>query len=645
MNISRVGNEPAICFAFSELCRYLKLIQKDLFIKQCIEPYKENSEKLYIGICPEFDAFLPEVKNKELDDGIYINVVNGSGIISGTNPRSVLIAVYRFLKELGAAWVRPGPDGEILPNALPETYSVQIREAAAYRHRAICIEGAISCDHVRNMIDWIPKASMNGYYTQFFTPFTFFDRWYTHLGNPTLPKESFTYDDSVGIQRVMEEDIAQRGLIYYAVGHGWTCKPLGMPSLGWYEDDTVYPDSVTSKFALINGKRELWKGLPLNTQLCYSNPEVQELMSDAVLEYCKSNPNVDYVAIALADGENNHCECEECQKKRLTDFYIMILNKIDSKLTAAGLSTKVTFTVYVDLLWPSLEEKILNEDRFVLKFCPITRTYTKKYADYDKNEKITLPPYVKNKLVFPQRVEENVAFLKARQASFGGDCTIFDYHLMWDHMGDPGYYRCAEILFADAQGLDELDLNGFISCQLQRAAFPSGLPLEMMATGLWNKKAVFEEEAKRYFKSAFGKDGEKVRIYLETLSREFVPPYARGELPVANPEVVQSVESGKTTVRNFQSTIEENIAATEGNVRQSWIYLKYHTQLALLYGDLLIAVASGNDDAVSPCYEELLAYTHSIEMEVHNVFDVCKYGEIIRRILTNLGKRHLVRYI
>jgi len=202
MDISRIGNNETVKFACSELCRLLKKANGRLLIKECVEKaFCEDSHKLWVGISPEFSEFLPDVQDKNLDDAIYIDVKNGKGVITGSNPRSVLIAVYRFLKEIGFAWVRPGEDGEIIPKELPTEYEVKVSEAAAYRHRAVCIEGSVSYDHVRNIIDWIPKASMNGYYIQFRVPFTFFERWYNHKDNPLLQPEGMTYEDVAAIMR------------------------------------------------------------------------------------------------------------------------------------------------------------------------------------------------------------------------------------------------------------------------------------------------------------------------------------------------------------------------------------------------------------------------------------------------------------
>jgi len=634
MELARVGASETVRFAFTELCRYLQLAAPGQMIRElAFDTYDANTQKLWIGMSADFSKQLPPVDDPDRDDAIYIDVTNGVGIITGTNPRSVLIAVYRFLKELGFAWIRPGKDGEIIPTSIPASYSVHVCEKASYRHRAICIEGAVSYEHVKNMIDWIPKASMNGYYIQFRVPHTFFDRWYSHRDNPKLEKEPLTYEDVIGMQQMLEDEIAKRSLMYHTIGHGWTCEPFGIKGLGWDRVADDLPDDVREKLALVDGKRELWGGIPLNTSLCYSNPEVRDIMSSAVCDYCKTHPNADYVHVWLADGTNNNCECDECQKKRPSDFYIMILNEIDRKLTEAGIDTKIVFLMYVDLLWVNLEGTLNNPDRFLMMFAPITRSYTTKYTDFDTEEVVSLPPYVRNKLVFPKRVEENVAFLRSWQEKYHCDSVDFDYHLMWDHLKDPGYYRCAEILFADAQGLDKIGLNGYISCQLQRAAFPTGLPLTMMAKGLWDKHADFDTAAADYFRTAFGTGWELAKDYLKSLSELFVPPYVRNELERINPHVAESAKQAKEMILSFIRTINACCSAETGSVKQSWKYLKYHAELNLLYADVLIAAASGSD---SECVEKgklLFDFAQTIEPEVHSVFDVFEYIRTISILL------------
>ena len=65
------------------------------------------------------------------------------------------------------------------PKTLPEK-DVFVNEKPSYRHRAVCIEGAVSYEHVADMIDFLPKIAMNGYFVQFKKPYVFFERWYDH---------------------------------------------------------------------------------------------------------------------------------------------------------------------------------------------------------------------------------------------------------------------------------------------------------------------------------------------------------------------------------------------------------------------------------------------------------------------------------
>ena len=50
-------------------------------------------------------------------------------------------------------------------------------------------KGATPYQDLLNMIDWLPKMGVHGYFLQFLIPFTFFDRWYSHADNPYLAKE------------------------------------------------------------------------------------------------------------------------------------------------------------------------------------------------------------------------------------------------------------------------------------------------------------------------------------------------------------------------------------------------------------------------------------------------------------------------
>ena len=175
-------------------------------------------------------------------------------------------------------------------------------------------------------------------------------------------------------------------------------------------------------------------------------------MTDAITEYCKVNKHVSILHFWLSDGYNNHCECENCVQKRPADWYMLILNELDEKLTAAGVDTKIVFLIYHGLLWEPVEIKLNNPDRFIMMYAPISREYGKDYTEsLEYNEE--LPPYVHNKCVAPTSLNQNMAHLRRWQEGFKGDSFSFDYHLMWAHLSDPGYERCARNLFNDMRDL------------------------------------------------------------------------------------------------------------------------------------------------------------------------------------------------
>jgi hypothetical protein len=143
------------------------------------------------------------------------------------------------------------------------------------------------------MIDWAPKVGFNGFFIQFREAFTFFDRWYSHRNNPIKKKDSFSLEQAREYVRLAVKEIQKRGLIYHAVGHGWTSEALGIPGLGWDPGTYTLKPELTQYLAEVNLKREFWQGVPLNTNLCYSNIEVRNLIVENIISYLHKHPEVD----------------------------------------------------------------------------------------------------------------------------------------------------------------------------------------------------------------------------------------------------------------------------------------------------------------------------------------------------------------
>ena len=109
IRFGQIGEHPVIAFAVSELCKYLKKMDPKLVV-DVLQTHKVQEtfrDIIWVGCDPQWAERLPKVNDAALDDAIAVDVQNRNGYITGTNERSVLLAVYRFLKALGCDWVRP----------------------------------------------------------------------------------------------------------------------------------------------------------------------------------------------------------------------------------------------------------------------------------------------------------------------------------------------------------------------------------------------------------------------------------------------------------------------------------------------------------------------------------------------------------
>lgn len=116
-------------------------------------------------------------------------------------------------------------------------------------------------------------------------------------------------------------------------------------------------------------------------------------------------------------------------------------------------------------------------------------------------------------------MEENLAFLNGWKQVFGGDSFIYDYHYMWNLFRDWGDFYEARVLWQDIRNLEEIGLNGYMSCQETRAFAPTGLGMFILSETLWKKEQDFGELVDKYFQLAYGEHGEEIRSYVEKLSR------------------------------------------------------------------------------------------------------------------------------
>ncbi len=621
-----IGKDRTVRFAAAELRRYLRKVTGKTFAV-----VDTDNPTFTVGLADVLGIDVPHGL-KEADDWVRVKETASGYLLTGVNPRSVLFAVYRYLEACGCRWLRPGRNGEVIPKLRSlRVRGVDINERPDHRYRTICIEGASSVEHVTNMIDWLAKKGFNGYFIQFQRATVFFERWYSPPDNREREKES--YDLEAVIRRVVKE-ITKRGLIFERMGHGWTCIPIGLHDEGCTQIE--HPELAPEQrrmLAKVNGKRKLHNGVPSDTNLCYSNRQVRRTMAKSVVDYARENPEVDVVHLWLADQRNNNCECSNCGKMRVSDWYVELLNDVDVALAKAGLDTRIVFLIYVDLLWPPKRRRIRNPDRFILMFAPITRSFASSFEQAAGTD-TKIKPYRCNKLQFPRSVAENVAYLREWKKVFDGDGFDFDYHCLSACYSDLAQVTISRTLFNDIRGLNDIGLHGFNSCQAQRQWFPHSLMMNVLAETLWNKNRSFKSIVDHTFADAFGRSGAKVAKFFVDMSRLGKPFFESIYYPVYDGSRkgpgLKNIPKMQAAVTAIKPVAKRQVGAQTGTVRQSWKYLVHYLEIMELLLPARAAYLQAAPDT-GERFDRVYDYVYRHQRALHTVLD----GGMFTRMLSS----------
>ena len=573
--------EP-VTFAASQLSAYLGRMLAD----------EAGALTVALEVRPDPDPDPADCFSVELDET--------GGTIAGNSGRAVLLGVYDCLRRLGCRFPAPVKGCEVVPAITREALSQRYRHRASFRHRGVCIEGANSRENVLDFIDWLPKVGYNSFFLQFKSPYIFYDRWYRHRGNPLREAEPFSPADALAWMDEAEREIRRRGLLLHKAGHGWTGEVLGCEALSWDVSPLPLPEDKRPFAALVDGVRDLYQGVPANTNLCFSSGDAVDAFAALVADYARENPNVNYLHVWLADVYNNVCECEECQASTPSDQYVELLNEIDRRLTAGKLDTKIVFLLYQELLWPPIRARLANPERFVLMFAPISRTFERSYKTV--SELPPVPRYVRNQIELPTNLPQNLAFLRGWQKAFQGDSFVYDYPLGRAHYGDFGYVKLARVISGDVKWLEALGLNGYVSCQELRAGLPNFFPNYVLGRTLMDASLDVNELMGEYFAAAYGEDWPVAADYLFQLSALSSTDYVNGKGPRRQEQISSRMETVRELCLDFTSTLDAH-RTPQGWRTPFWQALDYHRSYVLKLARAWRHLALGEEEKADESWQ------------------------------------------
>ena len=627
-------------YLLSELEKYVNKVTRGQTSVNITED-KTADGLLVFGLLDDLGLDTGDLKDPFIEDIIDINVKNGVGHIAGSNERSVLMALYKYLYFAGCRFLRPGDDGELIPYRDLTDFECVYRKKADSNFRGQCTEGAASYEHYRDVVYWSPKVGYNMFMIEGFVPYTYMHKWYGHIGNTALRQKGQVTDYDFLEKQIalLEKDIQRTGLQFHNLGHDWMFLKFGVK-----RKHDALPEESYRYLALRNGRREIKKSL-FYTQLCYSDPEVRKRLCDFVVEYLEKKPYIDYIHLWLADSRNNDCECENCVKMHPSDWYVVLLNDIEKRMTEKGLKTRLVFIQYVETVRPPEKMRLEHPGKFTL-LTAIGLDYTKGYVKEKYEGEI--PVYVRNDYKgFPSSLALRWTdeWLKIHG---GMSSMVFEYRYYIDHYNDAGYMRVAKETYRDMKLLRKMGFSGNMSDQTPRSFLPTSLPMLIEAQTLFDLDTDYESFVNDYFDSAFGKDGAKVRGYLETLSELFSPHLIRrgGWVPVEdagtanvdavtdtwqnNPEYVAKLKKLPKAVDEFLPVIEKNMQLENECQALSWKYLGYHAKLVCGISDVLATAGAGDIETAQQKFNAFIDEISLFELEIHRVFDMFLFNRHFR---------------
>ena len=633
--IYKITSNPTVDFEAEELKKYLRMM-----MPRCgeitIERKLDATTDFRLGLMQDFGLDVSEADDVRLDDIVHIDTDENGGIIAGSNPRSVLLAVYRYLQENGCRWLYPGIDGEYIP--ITEIKPTKYHHMADCRYRGQCNEGAEYQPNMMEAIDWTPKVGMNIFMIECFAP-SYYNYYYNHRFNTANREpEPVTKETLVQWKKQCEAEIAKRGLQFHDIGHGWTTKGLGidpetdLPVEEW-EARPEFP-AAQPYLALYDGKRTVYKGHPWLTNFCMSNPEARRLVTKAIVDYAESSTNVDFLHVWLAYSVNRQCQCEECAKKSVSDWYVILMNDIDDELTKRKLDTHIVFINYYDTLSAPLTETFKNPKRFTILLAPITRTYTEGVAE--KPLTIKAPVFERNKVDLPKENDIGIACAKAWKEKCDVDVIVYEYHFWVNQVYEPTGIKFAEIINQDIKGYKYHGFGGTIEDGSQRSFFPNGFAFYTYGQTLFDTYLDFEALKEDYFRHAYGEDYKEVLAFLEKIADCLDHKYIAGERSANeavgqyyNPALADKFRAVKGIIEEFKPFYEahKNMPMRVQTVSYR-LFNRYLEYLEGLSEVLTLRCFGAGKEAKARCMQFMRDFG-KYEIEIERYFDICIFGKAV----------------
>lgn len=585
-----------------------------------------KSADFVLGTFGSLSGFVPDLPADDPgQDEIIVRSRGRQLILAGSNPRSVLFAVYTYLERLGFAWIVPGREGEIIPKLgrIPVD-GFDLRHRAALRHRGFALAGAYDVNQGEAFIAWMARNRFNHFFLEGDTC----RPWFEKVVGPQPAARIRAWD------RRIDRAVKDRGLILERMGHGWTRWALGVPP------GAARPPS----FRLTAGRNRLIArnadGTPrrsFHAQLCLSQPASHAAMTKRVCQYAKTHPEVDVLGVWMADGFNNWCECPDCAKTHPSDLWVRLINRLAREVYRVRPDLKIEVLGYCTLMEPPHTAIDNSRGNVIMMYAPFLRCYLHRLNDprcVSDQPLQTFPPV--NRLHHPMN-GEFFTFFKGWRQQFSGVNYVFDYYGWLPIKRDIFEGNVPEAACADLTSYPGHGITGWVDCSRAQSFWPTPLMRWLQARAAWDQATDYATERRRLLKLTFGTHAALADRYLNLVYACLLPDrHGREEERAFSPVKVARF---RRALPGLIRALDLAAVACRGRERRFLKRLLVHARFTGLHVTELLAEAAGRWDAAKRWAEAMYAEARRNRRVLEGAADWPEFEWLRRDTLKRLDRK------
>ena len=489
------------------------------------------------------DVILHSENTDRFQDSFSLRSRDGKLYITGSNGRSVLYGVYKYLKHFGFAFLYPGPEGEILPKDPSFTLEgFDLQETASRTFRGMYFrpyfrpttlpdeqQRITDCLH---FVSFLAKNQYNLLFMEGYCDERPGDLYSSYDGNHPLQHVEYLMRDVPWAERqriareqeAVVEEARRFGLLIERGGHGWN---YGIPR--HYAARHHISEEEAREHLKAKGNIKSIAGDSAWFQICLSSEEVREMYAEHIMDYLvEHRGEMDIAAIWMGDGYDNKCQCENCVKQPFSDLYLDIFRRVALKARKMLPGLTLECLIYFETLEPPTRNWLEGLDNVILNLAVWRQCYLHKLDDPACALPDWIPDYRHNATHDNEHGKRIINY--DQYLPYAGwrkvignqvKCLVYTYNTYVRNMDRHFLSYDAKLLLENSiDDFDRMNIDGMTNCHCRHDwDQPANLQLYVAGRVLWNKADNDAGAIRReLFQALYEDKAEQVTAYCDKMN-------------------------------------------------------------------------------------------------------------------------------